>query len=1150
MKKEIKHPLLGLCTSQFLGAFNDNAWKLMVFTLATRFLVQGVGAAEFEYQSQMQATAAMMVFLVPMFLFSFPAGAVADRISKRSILIVMKALEVLLMVLATASLFFLPSYMLFPYILLGMMGMQSAIFSPAKYGILPQLLSYERLSRGNGVIEMWTMLAIIAGTGLGPLLLFADKGGARMQLSWIGPSFLLLFSFVGLAAAFAVPKVPAVQKRPAGVMKTLTQAYRAIAGDRILLLAVLGTFLYWLILSLLGQNVLVYAKALVQDLSKGELLLGLPPASYGIGIALGALLGGRLSGDRIEYGLIPFGAVNFALFSFLLGALQPMMPGTVAILLLMGTASGMLIIPLQAIVQWRAPKEERGAVIALSNAFNNSGMIGGSLAAAAMALIGLDLQRTLIASSLIVAAATLWSVRLLPEAFIRLFFLIFTTTFYRIRIKGKENIPKKGGALLISNHLSLTDAFFVMASVDRHVRFIINDTHYNKWWLKPFVAAMAAIPVPYNGSPEAFRKALRQAGRYLRRGEVLCIFPEGQVSRTGTMQPFRTEIEELVKDKECPIIPIYLDRVWGTIFSPQRGRFLPRRPQNIPHPLTVFFGRPLPSDASIPTIRQGIRELSYTAWMERKEDEPPLYYHFFRSVGRAPWKRALAEKGRPKSSRLKVMTSAICLAQELASTAKGEKQVGIILPPTSEGVIANLAVNISGRTVVNFNYRIGKAHLDFCIAEAEVETVITSRELLQRRGITLPPHLKVLDVGELLREATVLKKCRAAFLGLFTPMEYLEKKCGAERRVTNDDLIAIIFTSGSTATPKGVMLTHFNLSSNVEGVAQVVPASGRKDKMLHALPLFHSFGYVMMWLGLNHSLPLVMHPNPLDAEGIGEVVKKQKVTMLWTTPSFLRIYTDRLTPDMFGSLRFVLTGAEKLPQMLSDQFASHFGIRPVEGYGITECSPVVATNTLDVRRPGVYQVGTVPGTVGQPLPGVQVKVVDPVTFEELPLNTAGLLLVKGPNIMKGYLGEPELTEKVIRNGWYITGDIASIDENDFIVIVDRLTRFSKISGEMVPHSYVEELLQEMAMVNKRSFAVTTVADDATGERMAVLHTLNTSEFEGFMERLSNSPLPKQFIPRADHFLHVEELPLLASGKLDLKQVRKIARERLEESFTS
>jgi acyl-[acyl-carrier-protein]-phospholipid O-acyltransferase/long-chain-fatty-acid--[acyl-carrier-protein] ligase len=361
--------------------------------------------------------------------------------------------------------------------------------------------------------------------------------------------------------------------------------------------------------------------------------------------------------------------------------------------------------------------------------------------------------------------------------------------------------------------------------------------------------------------------------------------------------------------------------------------------------------------------------------------------------------------------------------------------------------------------------------------------------------------------------------------------------------VSVDDTAAIIFSSGSTGDPKGVVLSHFNVDSNVEAIAQVFQIRP-DDRILDILPLFHSFGYVVLWLAAGRGVALVCHVNPLEAGAVGDLVQHYRATALLATPTFLQLYLRRCAPAQFGSLRLVVAGAEKMPDALAREFDETFGIRPLEGYGMTECSPVVAISTLDYRAPGFFQAGSRRGFVGHPLPGVSVRVVDPDSGDPVGPNVPGMVLVKGPNVMRGYLGRDDLTAAVIRDGWYVTGDIGLVDEDGFLKITGRLSRFSKIGGEMVPHGRVEEALQEAAGSAEQVFAVTAVDDGRGGERLAVLHTLGEDRAKQALDKLGTLGLPNLFIPRRDHLIKVDALPLLGTGKLDLRGVRKVAEEKL------
>lgn len=1137
--------LIGLLIAQFFGAFNDNAWKLMVFTLATRALSVNQDAADAELSSQFQATLSLLVFLLPMMLFSIPAGSLADRFSKRSVIIWTKALEVLVMGGAAVTLYFAPLQIVIPYILLAIMGLQSGLFSPAKYGILPEIVPANRLARSNGLIEMWTMIAIIAGTGLGPVLLAADKSGSSPHWTWLGALWLFILSVVGFIASFAVPKVDAMGKE-SSITDSIKRAWGLIRRDQALGLAIMGSVLYWYITSLIGQNVLVYAKSLVIELERGEIWQGIPPASYGIGIALGALFAGRFSSERVELGLIPVGAVGFSITSLTLGIVQPDMIGTVITLIFGGAFSGMVLVPLHAIIQQRAPEKRRGAIIACGNLLDISGMILGSFTAMGMALLGWNMKLMLVWSAIIVIAATLWAIKTLPRALIRFCFILLTRTIYTLRVRGIEHLPKEGPAVLVSNHISLVDALFVMSAVDRPVHFVMSEYYFNRWWLRPIVKLLGCLPVATTSSPRLLVESLRSAGKYLDQGEILCIFPEGQISHTGMLQPFRRGIEVILRGRDCPVIPLFLDGVWGSVFSYKGGSFVFKMPKNFTIQTTATFGNPLSPRSSIDSIRDAIKELENQAWENRKEDQKPMPLHFIWEARKRPFKLAAADAISGKVSRIKLLAAAVALARSMKVSWGDQPFVGLMLPTSVGAVLANLAITLAGKGVVNINFTSGREGVASIVRQAGLKQVITTRGLLTRIENPLPKDVECLYLEDLMLALSPWEKWAALWMAFSADPYNLQRTCGMKHEFTPDDPLTVIFTSGSTGEPKGVVLSHFNISSNVEAVAQVMPTMLKRHTLLNALPLFHSFGTMMMWLGLTHGHPLILQANPLDFGAVGDLVWKHKATLMMTTPTFLRGYMKRVSPGQFGTLKAILTGAEKLPEQTALQFEKQFGIRPIEGYGATECSPVITTCTMTVRDQGICQIGAIPGSVGQPLPGVIVKIVHPETNEPLPVGESGLLLVKGPNVMRGYLNRDDLTEKVLKDGWYVTGDIANLDEDGFVIITDRLSRFSKIAGEMVPHGRVEEALHEAAKTQDQHFAVTAVPDDERGERLAVLHTFRPDRIADLLKQLSELGMPNLYLPRLDHFIHVETLPLLGTGKLDLHAARRIARERLLE----
>jgi len=474
--------------------------------------------------------------------------------------------------------------------------------------------------------------------------------------------------------------------------------------------------------------------------------------------------------------------------------------------------------------------------------------------------------------------------------------------------------------------------------------------------------------------------------------------------------------------------------------------------------------------------------------------------------------------------------------------APDERRVGVMLPPTAGAAVVNAALALSGRVAVNLNYTSSQAILELCCERAGLRHVISSAAFLNRVKLDLGGRL--LDAADLRRRLTTLDRIRAWFLARIVPPAVLERLLGLHR-IRGDDPLTVIFTSGSTGDPKGVVLTQENVASNVRAIDALLHISPA-DVAVGVLPFFHSYGYTTtFWVPLTLEPAVVYHADPRDGQTIGRLAREHHATILMATPTFLRIYTRRTPADDFSTLEAVFGAAEKLPVEVCDAFEAKFGVRPSEAYGCTELSPLVAANVPPSRHVPGRPPDAREGTVGRPIQGCRARITARDGDGELPVGEEGLLWISGPNVMQGYLDRPDLTAQVVRDGWYCTGDIARLDRDGFITITGRESRFSKIGGEMVPHLSVEEAVNsELGAVDGDLLAVVTAVPDRTrGERLVVFHLPTARDPGEVVKALAARGLPALWIPSADSFAEIAELPLLGTGKLDLRALGELARER-------
>jgi acyl-[acyl-carrier-protein]-phospholipid O-acyltransferase/long-chain-fatty-acid--[acyl-carrier-protein] ligase len=1110
--------------TQFLGAFNDNLYKIVVSMRAVQISAASGG---------LYLSLAGAVFVAPFLLFSGYSGHLADAVSKRTVLIAVKVFEIAVMLLGLAV--FFSTRVELMLIVLFLMAVHSTIFSPAKYGIVPEMLGDEDLSRANALLEMSTFVAIVLGTALGSLMFAAWKAEPwRMGL------VMVFVALAGFTVSLRITRVPAAGatgpflRNPFAEVITGT---KHLLADRALWLTVLGISYFWFLGMLLQLDLLLFAH---EVLHVNDLRTGLMVTCLAVGIGAGSMLAGKLSGDKVELGLVPLGSILMALFSVALYMARGSYGWSVGMLALLGLSSGLFIVPLNAFLQQRSEAHEKGRIIATNNFHNTIGML---LASAMLWLmhdrmhVGSD--KLILIFGLATIGATAYIVSVVPDFLIRFVLWTATHSLFRIRIVGQENVPTRGAALLVANHTSHVDGLLIGASVQRVIRFMVWRPIFERKGLRWFFRLVSAIPVGTK-SPREVIEAVRRAKQELASGEMVCIFAEGSITRTGNLLPFKSGLERIVAGTDVPVIPVHLDRLWGSIFSFERGKFFWKLPKRIPYPVTVSFGQPLPSTATAQCVRQAILELGSEAVEARKSTRDTLPARFVRSA-RTNWgKFAMANSTGWELTYGRTLIGSLLVAEWVRKNRREEEMLGVLLPASVAGAVTNVGVTLAGRVPVNLNFTAGAEAMAAVSAQCKIRTVITSRTFLAKAKLDAVEG--AVYVEDILGGASGFAKAAAWLRARLMPAGPLLRRY-AKGAQGPDSLATVVFSSGSTGVPKGVMLSHYNLISDIDAMLQVF-SLGSEDRIVGVLPFFHSFGFtVTIWLPLLSGCGAVYQPNPLDAKATGAMVQKHKGTFLLSTPTFCGNYLRKCSREEFASLRFVLVGAEKLREQTAREFQEKFGLGLLEGYGCTEMSPVISVNTPDFQEGSEKQMGSKPGTAGPPLPGVAVKVVDAQTGAPLPPNSEGLLLVKGPNRMLGYLNNPDLTNSVLRDGWYVTGDIASVDDQGFIRITDRLSRFSKIGGEMVPHLKIEAAVAEI--LGEPACVVTGVPDERRGERLALLYTDGALAPREMWQRLSESSLPALWIPKREDIFHVPSLPLLGTGKLDLRAIRAQAAGLME-----
>lgn len=716
---------------------------------------------------------------------------------------------------------------------------------------------------------------------------------------------------------------------------------------------------------------------------------------------------------------------------------------------------------------------------------------------------------------------------------------------YRVRTEGLQHLPREGGALLVCNHVSYVDAILLALVSPRPIRFLSFDGLQKVPLVGSCLRKARVIPV----SPERSRDAIRKAADCLRNGEVVGIFPEGHLTRDGKLYHFKSGFQLIARRARAPVIPVFLDGLWGSIFSFAGGRFFWKLPRRIPYPVRITFGPAAdPDTMSAEQVRQTILDLGAEAFEQQPELKEHLAFRVLKSLKQDKAKELLVDRavGRRAMNGPMVLAVALVMAKRFRELCP-EKRVGLVLPPGIPGVIGNLALSLAGKTPVNLNFTLGRDAVISCLDRAGIKTIITVgpvKEKIDEKFTDFPWTEQLVDLKDELMnipKPAVIRKLLAVKL---LPAGSIARANGVPTEGGHDEA-AILFTSGSDGAPKGVVLSHRNIIANCLQISRC-RAFPHGESLLGNLPIFHSFGFtVTIWAPMLLGVRTVYSPSPLDFKASAKAVKEEGVGIMLGTPTFFRPYLKRVEPGDLASVKVAIAGAEKTPAGFHEAWQERFpGCEFLEGYGLTETTPVVAVNEPDViaDNPDDTIIGTRAKSVGKLYPGMAARVRNPDTDELQPVSETGIVEFKGANVFEGYLDDPEKTATVLHDGWLATGDLGRLDEDGFLYIEGRISRFSKIGGEMVPHGTVETAIAKALGVDESDIpqvAVSARHDPAKGEALVLISAMDIDR-DVLARQLIDSGLANLWIPR--EIRRVEAIPTLASGKLDLKGLKKLASE--------
>lgn len=1108
--------------SQFCSALNDNVLKnalviMLLYSVATEqgpALVQLAGA----------------VFIVPFFVLSALGGELADRYVKSIVARRLKFFEIFAAAFAAAG-FFMHSIPLL-YVALALFGVVAALFGPVKYAMLPDQLSVSELATGNALVEGATFMAILIGTIAGGLFV---AGASHM--GWICTAVVGL-SMLSWAFASRIPVTQpsapelAITKNP---WTSTVRLLKSLYAEQRLWDGMVIVSWFWMV----GAIVLSLLPALIKEGVGGtEGVVTLCLAVFAIGIAAGSLFAAQLSHVRPNLALVPIGAIVMGLVGLDLAlAIATTSLGKdvtaaafatsfggfrmLADFFLFAFGGGLFVVPSFAAVQaWTAPSE-RARIIAAGNILQAGFMVAGAVFVGALQAIGLPIAWIFFGLA-IASFGTVWFVlSKWGKEGVRDFGALLFRALFRVEVRGMENLPPEGTRMLIApNHVSLVDGPLLHATLPIDASYAVDTGISKAWWAKPFLKMIKHYTMDPS-KPLAARDLIKLVAA----GEPVVIFPEGRITLSGSLMKVYDGTAMIADKADAVVVPVRIEGAQRSHLSYLKDgqikrSWFPKVTISILPPVKLPIDQALRGKARRNAAGAALQDVMIDAMVQNAMLDQTLFEglgHAYRD--RDTGKPIIEDALGTKLTYRKLILGAQVLSRRLEQgTAVGDN-VGVLLPNSAGVAVVFFALQTIGRVPAMLNFSAGPVNVLAAMKAAQVKTVLTSKAFIEKGKLdkliaAIAGQARVVYLEDV-REGISLADKIAGFRAGIAPRV---------ARKANDPAV-ILFTSGSEGTPKGVVLSHRNILANAAQALARVDANA-DDKVFNVLPVFHSFGLTGgMMMPILGGIPIFMYPSPLHYRIVPELIYQTGATILFGTDTFLTGYARSAHAYDFRTLRLVIAGAEAVKERTRQVYMERYGIRILEGYGVTETAPVLAMNTPMANRQG---------TVGRISPLMQYR-LDPVPGIE----EGGRLSVKGPNVMLGYLRaeNPGVLEP-LPEGWHDTGDIVTIDPQGFIAIKGRAKRFAKIAGEMVSLSAVETMATTL-WPQAISVAV-TLPDQRKGERIVLLTTQKDAD-RSAMQRQAKSVGASELAVPADIRV-VDKVPLLGTGKTDYVGATALAKE--------